>query len=141
MTRTAIAEKGFTLIEVLIASAILGLAFVAVVSVMSQSLRNISRVQVHEQVLLHAREQMTELLVQRPLVPGHFSGRWSDGYRWQADVIPEENPALTSLSSNSSAYALYRIHLQISWGNEEHPSSYVLETTQLARKSVAAAGL
>lgn len=131
--------KGFTLIEVLIASAILGLAFVAVVGVMSQSLRNISRVQAHEQVLLHAREQMTELLLQRPLMPGQTSGQWTDGYRWEADVVPERNSAQDAVSSGNSKYRLYRVRLEILWGDEEHPKSYALETTQWAEQSTTPA--
>ncbi|HEV2386579.1 MAG TPA: prepilin-type N-terminal cleavage/methylation domain-containing protein [Candidatus Acidoferrales bacterium] len=130
MTRGNSAAKGFTLIEVLIAAAILGIAFVAVTGVMSQSLRNIDRMGPQEQVLLHAREAMTELLLQEQLAPGRQSGQWDDGYRWQADIAPY--PGVKP--DQFGAYGLFEVRLQIAWGDREHPKTYVVETTQWARR-------
>jgi len=128
-------RRGFSLIEVLIASAILGMAFVALAGMMSQSLRNIERMQPHELALLHARERMTELLLEPELNPGRSGGQWDDGYRWQAEIAPAQGVSPTAFAGQG----LFRIRLQISWGDLEHPKSYVVETTQLARQASAAA--
>lgn len=122
--------EGFTLIEVLIAAAILGMAFVAVVGVMSQSLRNIDRMGPQEQALLHAREAMTELLLQEQLAPGRLTGQWDDGYRWRADIVPYPGANLDQFGH----YGLFDVRLQISWGDTQEPRTYVVETTQWARR-------
>ncbi len=134
-TRRSHSARGFTLIEVLIASAILGTAFVAVVGLMSGSLRNIARINAHEQLLLHAREQMTELLLEQPLVPGEFSGRWTDGYRWQASITP----AAGEQDKGPGGYGLYDVRLRISWSEGRNRNSYVVETKQWARSQPAPA--
>jgi general secretion pathway protein I len=124
------AAKGFTLIEVLIAAAILGITFVAVTGVMSQSLRNIDRIGPQEQALLHAREAMTELLLQEQLSPGRLTGRWNDGYRWQADIVPYAGVK----PDQYGYYGLFDVRLVISWGDRQEPRTYVVETTQWARR-------
>jgi general secretion pathway protein I len=130
MSRGNSAAKGFTLIEVMIAAAILGAAFVAVAGVMSQSLGNIDRMGPQAQALLHAREAMTELLLQEQLAPGRQSGQWGDGYRWQADIVPYPG----AKPDQFGAYGLFDVRLQIAWGDREHPKTYALETIQWARR-------
>ena len=48
-------NAGFTLMEVLVACVLIPTVFVAVVSVMSQSLRNIDRMNPYETAMLHAQ--------------------------------------------------------------------------------------
>lgn len=121
-------EPGFTLLEVLVASVLIGTTFVAVVSIMSRSLRNIDRMQPHERACLHAREQMTDLLTREQLEPGRLRGSWDDDYRWQADITRVENSEFNA----SGDYALFDIRVQVYWGDPDRPRSYVLQTTQLA---------
>lgn len=68
MRRSAIGRQaGFTLLEVLVATAILGSVFVAALSLLTQSLRNIQRMEPHQQALLHAREKMNEVLLREEM--------------------------------------------------------------------------
>ena len=61
------AEKGFTLLEVLLATVVLAGAFVAVMSLLSQSLGTVARLEPHQRALLHAREKMSEILLRQEL--------------------------------------------------------------------------
>jgi type II secretion system protein I len=120
--------NGFTLMEVLIASVLMGTAFVAAVSLMSQSLRNIERMQPHEQAMRHAREKMNETLLREQLALEHSSGRWSDGYRWRLDVAPEVD---AKEATRQGGPMLFNIRVEVTWGSEQ-PRSYALQTAQLA---------
>jgi prepilin-type N-terminal cleavage/methylation domain-containing protein len=122
--------RGFTLIEVLVSTVLLASVFVAVVSLSSQSLRNLSKMQPHERALSHAREKMNQLLLLEELQPGASSGSWEDGYRWEAVISSNTYSA----KSSGAGYGLFNIRLLISWGLAPDDKTYVVETTQWAKR-------
>lgn len=122
-------QPGFTLMEVLVASMLMATVFVAVVSLMSQSLRNIERMRPHETALLHAREKMTEVLLRDELRGERTSGRWRDGYGWKLEVTPLFSAGPPPAPGTP---ALFQVRVEIAWGEPE-PRTYAVETTQLAR--------
>lgn len=122
--------SGFTLLEVLVSTVLLGTVFVAVVGLASQSLRNITRMKSQESALLHAREKMNEVLLLEELEPVTQSGEWSDGYQWQMQI---------SLSTRDSLlpdrrYGLFDIRVVIRWGELGREKTYTVLTTQWARR-------
>ena len=124
-------RRGFTLLEVLIAAVVMGTTFVAVMGLLSQSLRNIERMKPQEVALLHARNKMSEMLLQESLLPDTTAGQWEDGYRWQVQVRFE--PTLAGApqapqQKGPGALALFRIRVQIGWGQGAASKTYVLET-------------
>ncbi len=90
--QSAVAGAGFTLLEVLIAMALVGIAVSALMSGMSGSLRNLARAENYERAVLVGRAQLNRLLVEQPLVPGRLAGRWDESVRWEAE-IRRWNPA------------------------------------------------
>ena len=128
--------RGFTLIEVLVSTVLLASVFVAVASLASQSMRNLNKMQPHERALSHAREKMNQLLLLEELQPGVSSGSWEDGCRWEAAISPNAY----SSKSSGPGYGLFNIRVLISWGIAPAEKTYVVETTQWARKVSANAG-
>jgi len=124
---------GFTLIEVLISTVLLASVFVAVVGLSTQSMRNLNKMEPHERALSHAREKMNQLLLLEELQPGTALGSWEDGYRWEAVVSP--NTYTDKLSG--AGYALFNIRLVISWGVAPADRTYVVESTQWAKKATS----
>ena len=127
---------GFTLMEVLVASVLIATAFVAVVSLMSQSLRNLERMKPHERAMAHAREKMNEELLREQLAPEHSIGRWDDGYDWRVDIAPQ--PSMASASANQPPQLrqgpmLFAVRVQVGWGDAQNRRSYEVATTQWAQ--------
>lgn len=148
MTPRQTSQRGFTLLEVLLAAVLIGSVFVAVLSVMSQSLRNIERMTPHETALRHAREVMTEELVREQLAPEQSRGRWDDGFRWEVEILPYEAvttggpaaalPQLAVSKPDSPApaagtFGLFKIRVVIAWGEDSRRRTYAVETTQWAK--------
>jgi type II secretion system protein I len=121
---------GFTLLEVLVSTVLLGTVFVAVVGVASQSLRNITRMKPQESALLHAREKVNEILLLEELRPGTESGEWSDGYQWQMQISPSAHDAQIQDRTNG----LFDIRVVIRWGESGREKAYTVETTAWARR-------
>ena len=144
-------QSGFTLLEVLIAAVLIGSVFVAVVSLMSQSLRNIDRMRPHELAILHAREKMNEELLRPELQPESLYGRWADGYRWRVDIAPLDFVAagkttapaepLTRANTKTNdvpqvqagSHTLFQVKVQVSWGDQANVRTYDVQTMQWAK--------
>jgi general secretion pathway protein I len=79
---------GFTIIEVLIALAVVAVSVVAIGSVMSTSVRGVRLLEQHVTLMQTARSIMTTGIPTRAeLGPGALSGQ-IDGYQWKIDVGP-----------------------------------------------------
>jgi len=126
------AVRGFTLLEVLVSTVLLGTVFVAVMGLSAQSLRNINRMEPHEKALWHAREKMNQILLLEELAPAEQAGQWDDGYQWHIQVW--RNDRDTQMSD--ATYGLFHIRLVIAWGEQTKPKRYAIETTQWARKVI-----
>jgi len=110
-------ERGFTLLEVLVATLIMGLAVVGLLSSISTSLHNAARVVDYERAALMARAQMDSLLLSSNLRPfavlqGDFDPAVAGGREagWRARVTPFEMP-----NRGAGAWMLERIELEVWW--------------------------
>ena len=131
--------RGFTLLEILVATAIMGTAVAALFSLLSGALGNASRLQAPSRALLLGQSRMNELLsagidtgvgtlVAMPL-DQKLQGRWDDQYRWEALATRWNQPLVTPPGQP----VLVRIALDVFWktqpGKPEKKLS--LETFQL----------
>jgi general secretion pathway protein I len=81
-------EAGFTILEVLIALAIVAVAVVAIGSVMSTNARGVRALESHVALMQTAQTVLaTEVPPRKELRPGVLSGQLHD-MRWQIDVGP-----------------------------------------------------
>jgi general secretion pathway protein I len=119
-------ERGFTLLEVLVATMIMGLAVVGLLSSISVSIRNAGRVTDYDRVALLARAQMDSLLLTRRLpwfsvVQGSFDPALIGGREagWRARVTPFERAA--------GASVLERIELEVWWKNGDDRRTFTLD--------------
>jgi len=80
-------EVGFTLLEVLVALAILALGAVITLSLISGSLGNIRKVQLRTRTIEHAESVLELALLDASIQqPTAFSGDFEDGTRWSVRV-------------------------------------------------------
>jgi general secretion pathway protein I len=81
-------DAGFTIIEVLIALAVVAVSVVAIGSVMSTNTRGVLSLERHVALMQTTRMIMaTKIPPRSALTPGTISGE-EDGYRWTVDVSP-----------------------------------------------------
>lgn len=94
-------QRGFTLLEVLVALTILGLGIVTLLQIFSQGLRLGARSAVRSETVSSAARVMDDLLARKSLAEGSQSGTLGSDGRWSARVqaVRDAAPSL-NLSSN-----------------------------------------
>ena len=91
MFRTTASRKraaaGFTLIEVLVALAVVSISLAAIGSLIAVTTRGARAIGLHLTLVETARMIATGLPDRNQLLPGNFSGE-AAGHRWRVDVLP-----------------------------------------------------
>lgn len=104
-------ESGFTLLEVLVALAILSLAVVTAIQLFAGGLRLLKVAGEHQEAVLLADEKTREL---ETLVEGHQSG--TEGpYTWERTIHATDVPAELGITS-ANPYKMYTLTVQVRWG-------------------------
>ena len=79
-------QRGFTLIEVLVAFMILTLSLTVIFRIFSGGLRNIALSEDYARAVLVAESQLSAIGVSEPLEHGVTSGEWDTRFRWERVV-------------------------------------------------------
>jgi general secretion pathway protein I len=125
-------ERGFTLLEVLVATTVMGIAVVTMMSALSTSVRNASRLTDYDRVALLARAKMDSLLLDPKLPVLTLMEEQLDpvllgGSRggWRARLTPFE-------TKPGGAPGLDRLQLEIWWMAGDQRRSFSLEAFRRA---------
>jgi general secretion pathway protein I len=105
-------QRGFTLLEMLVATVIMAVAVTGVLAALSTSVRNASRVTDRDRAGVLARRKMDELLIEKRL-PRHMmlQGVYDSSSGWKARVTPFEVPP----NPTPGTPILDRIEVQVWW--------------------------
>lgn len=123
-------SAGFSLMEVLVGVAILGIAYVMLFGLIYGALRNVDRVGEREKILRLGQMKLNELAIlagQGKWAPQQ-AGRFDDQLRWNAatslaDFAEEENHP-----QQERKFKLARIHLSVNWQRQGQERNYQLDT-------------
>jgi general secretion pathway protein I len=135
--------QGFTLLEVLVAFALLATAAVLLLGLLSNGLRDVGLAERRGEATLHARSLLDNAGRMERLRPGSRSGAVDNGrYRWTlsvtrvADPIPapliEDNQDPNRVPNDgvmdTSEPVIYRLDLQLTWGAASSAETVELTT-------------
>ena len=130
MSRKVSAKRGFTLLEMIVATTIMGIAVAGLMSGISSSTRNAVRLRDYDRVVQLARLRMNGLLAD-PRAPreGQFDSAITGGLEcgWRAQVGVAEKASPTPAAGD---YVLDRIQLEIWWMSGGQRRSFPLESYQ-----------
>ena len=123
-------QRGFTLLEALVATMIMGIAVAGILDALAVSSRNVTRLTQADRAVILARTKMDQLLVNDELIRkvdlgGQFtpaeSGAMTAG--WRARVTPVE----AAPEATDRNWVIDRIELEIWWMDGSTRHSFSLE--------------
>ncbi len=120
-------RAGFTLLEVLIAFAVLSMTLIAAYQLLGTGLRGSERAERVTLALLAAESKLAEIGGSAPLRAGRSGGALEGGYRWRAEVRRHREPAATP--GSALPVAAYEVSVTVSWGTA---GAVTLDTLRLA---------
>jgi general secretion pathway protein I len=109
-------QRGFSLLEIIAAIAILAIAFAALMQVAGSSLSLTARANERTQAALRARTLLDGAFVMDPLREGSTEGRFDDTYRWRMNVSRYVAPDAKPTSDGAVAGRTFRLDLDVAWG-------------------------
>ena len=135
MTRTH-RQRGYTLLEVVIAFGVLALALTVLLGILSGATQQVRWSEDAGRAALNAQSLLDQTGVGVPLVAGHTEGQFENGrYRWTLDIAPWEDPTAsppTQQPVDPGAPKLFALELNVRWGDGTPRESLRLQSLRLA---------
>ncbi|MDP5293438.1 prepilin-type N-terminal cleavage/methylation domain-containing protein [Oceanimonas sp. CHS3-5] len=120
-------QNGFTLLEVLVAFAVLTITLGVLLNIFSLAIRTTQTAQEQQKAVLLAESRLAELDAGYTLRPGVERGEFDDRFAWETRIEEYDSRALMD---NQTLLILYRLSVVVSWSENRR---YELSTLRLVR--------
>lgn len=112
-------QHGFSLLEVIVAFALLALALTLLLGSLSRASRQVRDSADSSRATLHAQSLLAQLGAGEVLQPGRQEGTFEgDRYHWQLDVVPFADPLAARAQVDPGGPQLFDVRLAVRWGSE-----------------------
>lgn len=123
-------RNGFTLLEVVVAMAIVGLGVTTLFEIFSSGLRLGTRSSERTEATAYSRQAIDELLIRPRVSDGGEEGSFGEKYRWSIQVKPFQEDAPFS----STGWDLKEVSLKMRFREGDRERDMELRTLRLVRK-------
>jgi general secretion pathway protein I len=122
-------QRGFSLLEVLVAFAILGISLGVLLQTFATGLRNAGASEDYTQATLYAESILSAIGRETPLKEGNHSGPINDRFSWRSAIsaYTEGLPDPEKIRARA-----YRVDVEVLWGEPAKSRSVKLATLRLA---------
>ena len=124
-------QRGFTLLEVVVALAIVGLGVVTLLAIFSQGLRLGARSAANSEALTYGRQLLDGVLVRRTLPDGREEAPFGERNRWRLQIQTVREETQLSLSS---PWELKEVTLQMRYREGVKERQLEMKTLRLVKK-------
>lgn len=127
-------EKGFTLLEIMVAIAILGIALTVILQQFSTGLRTVTVTRNYTTALIHAREKLEEFCLTKKLSEKEESGEFENGYRWRVVISPYQEEKEEEGGTEFLFLSMFTITSMVSWEAGDKERKVELATVKIVPK-------
>lgn len=129
MTHAEGPQHGYTLVEVLVAFAILSMTLTVLYRIFASGVTNIGVSSEYLQAALIAEARLEATGLSESLVPGHLEGVELNRFKWTQEIteapLPQADPA------RRAGFAIYRIRVAVEWPGGRDMRHIDLETLRV----------
>lgn len=122
-------KQGFTLFEILVALAVMGIAFVSIFQLFAADIRAVNASDDYSIAVMMAESKMREILDDDELSERTWTEISDDGYRFEAAVSGSAPDRTETLPVQ-----VLEITLQTTWSSNSGEKSFSLKTMKVVRK-------
>ena len=108
-------EKGFSLLEALVAITILGITLGTIMSLFSGAMRSVGASDEYSQALLLARKGMEDTMLMEDIHLGTEDGSFGNGYTWERTISPIEISEEDEYLDENPPFNLYEVEIKVKW--------------------------
>ena len=132
-------QRGYTLLEIIVAFAVLGLALTLLLGTLSGSTRQVRWAADSGRAALHAQSLLDETGVGEVLKPGRRAGEFEGGrYRWVLDVAPHvDRSRPPPRTVDAFAPQLLQLQLTVLWGEGGPRERLQLQSLRLVQPDMS----
>lgn len=129
-------QRGFSLLEVLVAFSILALSLGVLMQIFSGSLRNAELSRDQAQAVALAQTLLTSTTAGATLAAGESSGVLQDKFHWRVSTAPfqaESAATETTAVRTSAMLELWEVSVEVAWGSDAPGSrrSFVMSSLRV----------
>jgi general secretion pathway protein I len=128
-------RQGFTLVEVVVALVIFGLALAVLARIIQTGILQSGRADALTTATLLARSQLARIGADVPVAAGELDGDAGDGFRWRIVIRPaalEDDQAGAADRPQRPAILPYQVAVTIAWGGGGPAETLTLTSLRLA---------
>jgi general secretion pathway protein I len=123
--------EGFTLLEILVALSLIGIALAVVFQLFAANSRSIAASESYVHAAAHAEAVMRSILEDEKFPDATLSGITEDGYRYEASVTKGYEERVQALNVD-----LYQVKATIYWHDGAREKSLSLQTLKMTEKKI-----
>ena len=132
------AHKGFTLLEILLALAILSVSLTWIMQNFSSGMRIARTSKTYTTAVIYAKQKLEEFQLQEEIEETEESGSFDDGYSWRITIAPYED-YLEEDGDDEDLFEhlpleMFRLDSVVSWIEGEKEKSVSLSTLKTVKK-------
>ena len=124
-------EAGFTLVEVIVALAMLSMGLTLVLGMISGSLSRTASAQRMAEAGSLAQSLLAEIGTKLPITAEERDGLYPNGYRWHVKMLPYGD----GQERAEAPVGLFAISTEVEWGEGAERRAYALTTLRLGPKA------
>lgn len=129
-------QRGFTILEVLVAFLVAALLLSVILSGFSSGMSQLVRADRTSQAAIVAQSRLAEVGVLLPLQVTSYEGRdeQQEDFRWQVNVVPFEWEFAGALAAVGRT--MYRVDIEVFWPVGEKNQSFLLSSLRLGQEQL-----